>query len=85
MDPDQKPADLDLHCFQYSLYKVSYCFKEFICVYCLSTLRAIKAKFFMHYLFFGTSKTLNGQVPYGNLLDRGQISTLAISTPLLSA
>ena len=85
MDPDQKPADLDLRCFQYGLYKVSYCFKEFICVYCLSTLRAIKAKFFKHYLFFGTSKTLNGQVSYGNLLVRGQISTLAISTPLLFA
>ena len=40
-------------------------------------------------LFFGTSKTLIGQVYYGqvyydNLLVPGQVSTFAISTPLLN-
>ena len=31
------------------------------------------AKFFVHYLFFGTSKTFYGQLPNGNLLVPGQI------------
>ena len=32
------------------------------------------AQFFVHYLFFWTSKTFYGQVPYGNLFVPGQIS-----------
>ena len=38
----------------------------------------------MHNLFFGTSKTVYGQVSYDNILVPGQVSTFAISTPLRS-
>ena len=35
VDPDhlKKPADLDLHCLQYSLYLVPHCFNEYDIVY----------------------------------------------------
>ena len=59
---------------------VPYCFKEFI--YVLLKHSEGLAKYFVHYLFFGTSKTLLGQVPYGNLLDPGQVSTCANYTLL---
>ena len=39
-------------------------------------------KFIVYYLIFGTSKTFSGQVPHGNLLVYGQVSSFAISTPL---
>ena len=35
-----RPADLDLHCFQWSLYLVSYCFNRVYTCRCLSTVRA---------------------------------------------
>ena len=37
VDADQ-PADLDLHCFQLSLYRVSYCYEEL--KHCISKVRA---------------------------------------------
>ena len=59
---------------------VPYCFKEFI--YVLLKHSEGLTKFFVHYLFFGTSKTLLGQVPYGNLLVPGHVSTCANYTLL---
>ena len=41
------------------------------------------AKFFVHYLFLGTSETFFALVSDGNLLVPGHVSTFAISTPLL--
>ena len=42
----------------------------------------VYAKFLVHYLFFGRSKILFMQVHYSHLLVPGQVSNIAISTPL---
>ena len=61
-------------------------FSKSLYIYCLSTARAGKdLSDFMYYLFFNMEqvKLINGGVPLGNLLVLGQVSTFAISTPLL--
>ena len=65
----KKPADLDLHCFQLSLYLVSDSFKK-KSTFGIST---ETAKLFVHYLPFGTSKLFFGHVHYGHLLVPGQV------------
>ena len=70
VDPDQKPGDLDLHCFQLSVYLVSLTVLKSLCTILV---KQCKAEFIVHYLFFGTSKIFIGQEHYGHLLVPGQV------------
>ena len=82
----QKPADLDLHCFQEKpADQDPYCLQELIYIWfhtvferiiCLSTVR------YKLFCFFQTSKIFYGQVHFGFLLAPGQVENFTISTPL---
>ena len=39
----------------------------------VSAKKGLSFKFFVHYLFFGTSKLFSGQVQYGHKLVPGQV------------
>ena len=58
----QKPADLDLHCFQLGLYLFSYCFQKKF-TFGISTVSA-KHKVLVHYLPSRTSIIFFKQVQY---------------------
>ena len=83
----QKPADLDLHCFQEKpADQGPYCLQELVYIWfhtvfqriiCLSTEKYIKLFF-----FFQTSKIFYGQVHFGFLLAPGQVEYFTIPTPL---
>ena len=82
----QKPADLDLHCFQkkpadqdpYCLQKLIYIWFHtvFERIICLSTER------YKLFFFFRTSKIFYGHVHFGFLLAPGQVENFTIPTPL---
>ena len=82
----QKPADLDLHCFQEKpADQDPYCLQDLIYIWfhtvferiiCLSTER------YQLFFFLRTSKIFYGQVHFGFLLAPGQVENFTISTPL---
>ena len=76
VDPDQLASEGSVYIWFHTVFK-----RVETCI--LFKHREGLAKFFVHYLFFWTSKTLFGQVPNGNLLEPWQISTLTISNGYL--
>ena len=74
----QKPADLDLYCFQEKpADQDPYCLQELIYIWFHTVFERYKLFF-----FFPISKIFNGQVHFGFLLAPGQVETFTIFTPL---
>ena len=78
----QKPADLDLHCFQLSLYLVSNCFKDFL--HGISKVRA-KLSYLCIICSLGQVKFSLDRYIIAMYLSLGKYFFFYISTPLLQA